>query len=290
MQESFDSAECVKRMGEDLVTEFERARQATTPGQVGDAMERSVRDRLGQMLPGAMGVGTGCVIDTTGGTSRQIDVVIYEKDICPVFRPSSSSEAACYPSEGVIAVGEVKSVIGAKELRDSFAKIESVKSLKREFEKQQLERDGELVHARVVRNYGQVLPSATGIAAQGPEAHEPNDDVFGFVLGDKMNTAKESMLEQYAALCGQYGPLSPNIAVFLDGTTFKTFKSENGGIEPVLSPKEADFVAGAVHPTPFAHLLRWIYISYHETKTAGIRVFGKYFTEISSPDEATVFF
>ena len=51
MDESFDSFGSVEQVGLDLVRDFERARTATTPGLVGSAMERSVRDALEALLP-----------------------------------------------------------------------------------------------------------------------------------------------------------------------------------------------------------------------------------------------
>ena len=129
MEASFDSAQFVADVGHDLVTAFTRARKGTTPGLVGDATERPVRDRLEQILPRGIAVGSGCIIDTNGNTSRQIDVVLYERYICPVFSINNSPETTYYPCEGVIAVGEIKAGLGSKELGDAFTKIASVKRL-----------------------------------------------------------------------------------------------------------------------------------------------------------------
>ena len=135
MKGSFDAADFVRRIGRDLVRAFDDAREATTPELVGDAMEQPVRDRLEQILPRGIAVGSGCVIDTKGGTSRQMDVVLYEQGLCPVFCINDSPEATYYPAECVLAVGEVKSTIGKRELADSFEKIRSVKALHRAYTK-----------------------------------------------------------------------------------------------------------------------------------------------------------
>ena len=86
MDKTFDSAKFVRSVGASLVAEFEKARSATTPELVASAMETAARRQLGQILPSGVGVGTGCVIDTYGNTSRQIDVILYERGICPAFR------------------------------------------------------------------------------------------------------------------------------------------------------------------------------------------------------------
>ena len=84
------------------------------------------------------GAGSGCVIDTHGNTSRQIDIVLYERDICPVFTVNDTPESTYYPCEGVVAVGEIKSSIGKQKMKDSFQKIKSVKRLRRNFDEPKL--------------------------------------------------------------------------------------------------------------------------------------------------------
>ena len=135
MTKSFSSAGYVATLGELLVMEFEVARRlATTPGLIGEAMEHPVRKRLEQILPGGIALGSGCVIDSYGSTSKQMDVVLYERDICPVFTINDTPSTTYYPCEGVIAVGEVKSSIGKAKMMDSFDRIESVKALRRNFD------------------------------------------------------------------------------------------------------------------------------------------------------------
>ena len=82
MDETFDPDRFIRRIGERLVDEFEDAKASTTPSTVGSAAEQPVREQLEQVLPRGVGVGEGCVIDSYGGTSRQQDVILYERDIC----------------------------------------------------------------------------------------------------------------------------------------------------------------------------------------------------------------
>ena len=263
-----------------MVREFDNARQATTPELVGDAMEQPVRDRLEQILPRGIAVGSGCVIDTKGGTSRQMDVVLYERDICPVFCINNSPETTYYPCEGVIAVGEVKSIIGGKEIRDSFEKISSVKSLQRDFNKKELPKlKGKTPFSRVARHYGQIsIPSIVNMVFD-PDSHEPSDDVFGFVLADRMAVKEGTMFSHYGKLVDQYGSSSPNIVAFLDGNVFNAFDLSSDQGQPTLSTKKGDSIGRTIHPNPFATLVRWIYMAYHSIQTPEIAVFGKYLTE-----------
>ena len=125
----FDTHTYIKNLGEALVLAYGSAGQATTSGLVGQARENAVRTKLESILPGGVGVGTGCVIDSEGSASGQMDMVLYEKEFCPVFRVEE--DVSYYPCESVIAVGSIKSRIGKKELRSIYNNIASVKRLKR---------------------------------------------------------------------------------------------------------------------------------------------------------------
>ena len=127
----FNATDFITRLGHSLIDEFKEARQATTSQLIGEAIETPVRRRLEQVLPRGIAVGSGCVIDSFGNCSRQQDVVLYERDICPVFSINDTPQTTYYPCEGVLAVIEVKSSVATAELKDSFEKIASVKRLRR---------------------------------------------------------------------------------------------------------------------------------------------------------------
>ena len=129
MKNSFDPHSFLQKTGKDLVAAFDKADDAPTPSEVVDAKEKSVIERFDQILPIGIRVGSGFVFDSYGKTSQQMDVVLFEKNICPRF--SYSESVTYYPCESVIASGEIKSSIGKVELSNIFSKTKSVKSLKR---------------------------------------------------------------------------------------------------------------------------------------------------------------
>ena len=92
MDTTFNPDAFIRRIGQRLVSELDDTRAATTPGTVGSAMEEPVRRQLQQILPRGIAVGSGFVIDSYGGTSRQGDIVLYEQDICPVFSINGTPE------------------------------------------------------------------------------------------------------------------------------------------------------------------------------------------------------
>lgn len=124
----FDTHEYIKNLGEELMHAYRSAGQATTPGLKGQARENAVRKKLESILASGVGVGTGCVIDSEGNASGQMDLILYERQFCPVF---NVEDVFYYPCESVIAVGSIKSKIGKKELGDIYRNIASVRRLRK---------------------------------------------------------------------------------------------------------------------------------------------------------------
>lgn len=275
MRQSFNPAEFVKDIGNDLVTEFAKARKATTPSLIGDAMEEPIRNRLEQILPRGIGVGSGCVIDTFGGTSRQMDIVLYEKEQCSVFRINNSPKTTYYPCEGVLAVGEVKSRIGKKELANSFDKIKSVKSLRRAFASA---RSGK----RVGRPYGD-HGSAT---AYGFELHSTNlGDIFSFVVAEEPSIQifpkkpSPSISNYYVKNVQALGNdvLCPDMVVFLNGHVLSptTVDTENlGSWTPYVPTRSNPVLPHAIMPnsseSPFGELIQAIWRRHQNGLTAHV--------------------
>ena len=131
MARPFDPVAYTMQVGWELVGDFQMAGFATTPSLVGSAREVSVREKLMKLLPKGVGIGSGCVIDSFGNCSRQMDVVLFENDFCPEFVINNDPGSTYYPCEGVIAVGEVKTAIDSRELGNIFEKVKSVKALRR---------------------------------------------------------------------------------------------------------------------------------------------------------------
>lgn len=106
MEQTFNSHDYISDLGDDLILEFTRAGKATTAVLVGTAREKAVKDKLGKILPSKVAIATGCVIDSYGNTSTQTDIILYERDHCPLFTINDTAEATYVPCEGVVAIGE----------------------------------------------------------------------------------------------------------------------------------------------------------------------------------------
>ena len=90
MAEQFSIDEYLRILGDELIAAFAQGGLAPSPGTKGASREKAVRDKLRQLLPSGIGVGTGFVIDSQGNVSLQQDIVLYEDGICPVFRLNKS--------------------------------------------------------------------------------------------------------------------------------------------------------------------------------------------------------
>ena len=210
MPRPFDPIGYVMQVGQELVLAFQGGGFATTPGQVGSAREHPLRRKLTQLLPGGVGIGSGCVIDSFGNTSKQMDVVLYEEDLCPVFSVNEDPAATYYPCEGVIAAGEVKSVLDSRELEDTFKKIASVKRLRRYA---QLSPSGRPRMADYVafRKYGSLNSAVTPSPGDYNQDLHPSDQIYGFSLVGRLKLARETLCSKFIELSTSDGhALSPN--------------------------------------------------------------------------------
>lgn len=180
-------------MARRLVNDFDEAAVVGHPGLIGSARETPARVQLERVLPGNIGVGSGIVIDSYGGVSKQQDIILFEKHICPVFSINNTPEATYYPVEGVMAVGEVKSSLDKEKLEDAFSKIGSVKSLKRVIESEMDDVFG-LPATVPYRSYGSQL-SACGSEGEQYSADKSLDQVFGFIMAGKSALKPATLLD-----------------------------------------------------------------------------------------------
>ena len=299
MKQGFDVEAFVKRVGERLVQQFDDARHATSPSTVGAAMETPVRDQLQQILPHGIAVGSGFVIDSYGGTSRQSDIVLYEREICPVFTVNNTPETTYYPCEGVIAVGEIKSMIDTKNLADAFKKAESVKRLSRHYPTHPLPApdSGETMYLE--RKYGAVTTPPFLDEGNTISRSDPHRQILAFVLAGESQLSAETLCKQFCHLTQQHtSALSPSLLAILDGNmlhwTTKRHEqlitdggpaharlqvSQTGSLrtDPKWSAEGAPLLRYQSDADAFGTLLQWIIGFYQQGVTAATSAFGRYF-------------
>lgn len=96
-------------------------------GESGRANEIALLRMVENLLPSSVGVGTGIVIDSNGGRSKQMDLLIYDRASQPQLLAHSTQ--LLFPVETVHAVVEVKTSVSEDDVLDAGRKFESIDSL-----------------------------------------------------------------------------------------------------------------------------------------------------------------
>ena len=312
MDHAFDVDKHIARIGARLVREFDEARAATSPTAVGDAMEFPVRKQLEQLLPRGIAVGSGFLIDSYGATSSQTDLVLYERDICPVFSINDTPGTTYYPCEGVIAVGQVKSTLTKTLMKDEFKKIASVKRLQRypvhDFMPHPTT-GGPIV---LERSYGNIRnPSIIDVGEK--KAASPSRQIFGFMVAGASQMSTDTLTNAFTEFTSKTGEgLSPNMAVLLSGGLLtwgnvakeklrETKWSEQNKSYSLIertgnqlewrvswSAEDAEFLRYAEDTETFRELIRWIAELYRTGETSDVRAFDQYFQKKNAPTSSQV--
>lgn len=124
LQQAFSLQQKVLRVQLEL-----SAASITHKGKRGDVDERHFIDILRKYLPNRYSVDSAIVIDHTGRTSDQIDVVIYDRQYTPTLLDQEGHKYV--PAEAVYAVIEVKPTIDKAYLEYAAEKAKSVRQLER---------------------------------------------------------------------------------------------------------------------------------------------------------------
>lgn len=99
------------------------------PGLKGDDSEREWMQMFENSLPRRYAVRKGEIIDSKGGRSDQIDIILYDPQFTPLL--FTQREAAYVPAEAVYAVFEVKPALTRDDLEYASKKAASVRRLHR---------------------------------------------------------------------------------------------------------------------------------------------------------------
>lgn len=117
-----------EEISKQMRSDFAKAQESLNhPGLKGEANEESVRKFLGQYLPKTLDISSGTLVDSDGGHSRQLDVVISDAAKTPIF--FQSGQVRVIPVECAYAVVEIKAYLDSGELERAFQNMQSVKAL-----------------------------------------------------------------------------------------------------------------------------------------------------------------
>lgn len=105
---------------------------ADQPGELrGRAREVLMSDFLEPLLPDKMGIEGGVVFSTTGASSGEMDIIVYDKESYALFKPFAyymPKRAKPFPAEVVYATIEVENRLTQTRLEEIARKIQKTKS------------------------------------------------------------------------------------------------------------------------------------------------------------------
>lgn len=111
-----------------LKADIDRIRDSTPhSAEIGSLIEKCIRSALGEVLPNKIGISDGFVVDSEGGVSQQMDIILYDKLSTPII--FTSDGAQIFPVETTYACGEIKTQLNASTLKDTSEKCSSYKNL-----------------------------------------------------------------------------------------------------------------------------------------------------------------
>jgi hypothetical protein len=112
-----------------LRTQLRTGKQAGHPGVQGDGTEHHWIELLRRRLPRRYDVTKAIIVDSIGGRSDQIDMVVYDRQYSPEFW--EQGEHRYLPAESVYAVFEIKPEFNREYLLYAGEKLASVRRLTR---------------------------------------------------------------------------------------------------------------------------------------------------------------
>lgn len=234
----------------------------------GNENEESVRSIIRSFIPDRYRVGSGIIIDSFGGRSRQVDIVIYDSYTYPTIFGVSS--IALFPVETVIAAIEIKTYFDNAKLLEVIENCTSIRKLRHYCDKITINVPSNDSPVNIVE-FNSLPPSVHLLAfrvdsqnystwqkrflqcndAEGvPDTSLLLDisSVFSFVNPEqrRMEDLQCGFFAVRTKDAGIDGPPSsfidcdePGKQVFLDGCTYHSAKFQKDNRYPVLMPERA---------------------------------------------------
>lgn len=127
MEMGMDIRKIFEALSVELSAKFQKTIQIKHNGGKGDNRENAFVEFLKEYLPNKYGIGRGEVISPENEISGEMDIIIFDKDHCPLFLKSESH--SLYPRESVFGAISMKSHLDSEELKDAYKNIASLKKI-----------------------------------------------------------------------------------------------------------------------------------------------------------------
>jgi hypothetical protein len=122
-----DTCALFHKISQRMRADFEASAQVGHSGSKGTVRENILREFLSERLPAKYGLGAGEIVGRIRETSKQSDIVVYDKLNGVRFLVDESVQV--FPIDCVYGIIEVKSALSKTEFLDALEKIKALKSL-----------------------------------------------------------------------------------------------------------------------------------------------------------------
>jgi hypothetical protein len=273
----FDPTQFVNRIGRRLVMEFADASEAGTPGLIGNAREHPARVQLVKLLPAYVSIGSGLLMDSYGEQSKQQDIVMFERDFCPVYSINDTPDATYFPIEGVIANGEVKSSVDKGVLFSALDNIRSAKLLRRYVHKTN---EG-LGFFASFRKFG--MGPSFGATPSDEFNQDLNfrDQIYSFILCNSFTSSPDAILKnlvEYEYLHGHQ--CMPNIIISLNDGFIQGMQSNNSSLQFSLLTSDSFSFVPALDRC-FTYLVNQLQQHVREARTVPLETLDRYMASLN---------
>ncbi len=111
------------------IQEADGAILANHPGLIGTIRELVASSLIRPILPIGFDTACGKIVDRNGGSSAEVDLLIYSRNSLPRVIYSDQATVGFYPVESVCYAFEIKSQSTASEIKDAIFKARQITAL-----------------------------------------------------------------------------------------------------------------------------------------------------------------
>jgi len=116
-----------RQISHQLLGDFKISAETSHPSTKGELREDALSRFLREKLPGKYGIGSGEVISPLSEESKHFDLIIFDKENCPIWIRSNKNQV--YPIEGVYGIIEVKSKLSKAKLEEGLEKVITIREM-----------------------------------------------------------------------------------------------------------------------------------------------------------------
>lgn len=157
----------------------------------GKFREYLVKNLLSKITPSKYSITNGFIIDSNNNRSKEMDIIIYDKNYVPPFFDETYS---IIPIESVIAIIQVKTTLTSDTMKDSIDNLESIEKLESKVGGKIISANGsELIEGRYIKPFKIVIAHKSTIKELDKKSYLDKIDMIYVVDKDKPLVVKHRL-------------------------------------------------------------------------------------------------